>query len=88
MSKYSSGVGCIICNKPAELDHIRTRGSGGGDESTNLVSLCREHHTQRHAKGILWMVAHYSAYRVVLERVAPEVLERHLARKERRLPRF
>ena len=44
---------CEVCSRaPAERDHIRTRGAGGGDEPENIQWLCREHHQQRHRIGI------------------------------------
>lgn len=39
---------CIVCLKPAEHHHVKSRGSGGGDESSNLMPLCRTHHTEIH----------------------------------------
>lgn len=44
---------CIVClRRPADADHIRTVGSGGGDNLSNLQPLCREHHVERHTRGI------------------------------------
>ena len=37
-SKY-----CLLCGKwgvPIERHHIKSRGSGGGDEENNLIDLC------------------------------------------------
>ena len=36
---------CVKCGAPArEVDHIRERVEGGGQDDDNLESLCREHH--------------------------------------------
>lgn len=35
-------------NNPVDPHHIKTRGSGGGDERQNLASLCRKCHTGAH----------------------------------------
>lgn len=44
--------GCFICGqKPCDADHIKSRGSGGGDEMTNLNALCRSHHIEKHSIG-------------------------------------
>lgn len=34
------------------MDHIKTRGSGGTDDSWNLMPLCRRHHQERHRIGL------------------------------------
>lgn len=33
------------------MHHIKTRGSGGSDHESNLMSLCFEHHTEIHKLG-------------------------------------
>ena len=43
---------CFCGNYSAAPHHIRTRGSGGGDESENLLALCTTHHTEAHTMGI------------------------------------
>lgn len=43
---------CAICGgRPADPHHINTRGSGGPDESWNIMRLCRLHHRQFHDWG-------------------------------------
>lgn len=37
--------------------HIKSRGSGGSDESSNLLSLCLSCHQQQHNKGWAWVVS-------------------------------
>lgn len=50
---------CYICLRPAENHHIRTRKSGGGDEKSNLIPLCRKHHTEIHTIGVKSMTKKY-----------------------------
>jgi hypothetical protein len=43
---------CVVCSKtPSDPHHITSRGAGGGDIEENLISLCRQHHTQIHQEG-------------------------------------
>ena len=43
---------CVVCGLwPVDVHHIRTRGSGGGDELSNLMALCRRHHVEIHQTG-------------------------------------
>lgn len=51
---------CVICQSPGcDLDHIKTRGSGGTDEDWNLWALCRNCHQARHRMGIGTFVSKY-----------------------------
>jgi 5-methylcytosine-specific restriction endonuclease McrA len=44
---------CVVCSsKPCDPDHIKTKGSGGGDNLSNLNPLCRTCHIARHTLGI------------------------------------
>lgn len=44
---------CFICGaRPSDPHHIRTRGSGGGDEPNNMLPLCRMHHVEIHRIGV------------------------------------
>jgi len=48
---------CEICGYHADPPHhIRTRGAGGSDEASNLLSLCTAHHTEAHTIGV-WSFA-------------------------------
>jgi 5-methylcytosine-specific restriction endonuclease McrA len=43
---------CTVCKVvPCDPHHVKTRGSGGGDELSNLMPLCREHHIEIHKIG-------------------------------------
>jgi hypothetical protein len=46
MSKVAS-LGCLVCQMPTQLHHIRPVGLGIGNRSSHyhVVPLCREHHT-------------------------------------------
>lgn len=46
---------CMACGRHGmtEAHHVKTRGSGGGDEPWNLLPLCTEHHTMG-AYGQAW----------------------------------
>ena len=45
---------CEACGNPAPggPHHIRTRGSGGGDTSENLLQLCGYCHQMIHVEGV------------------------------------
>lgn len=43
--------GCLICNRLSDPCHIKSKGSGGDDIESNLMPLCREHHTKQHQIG-------------------------------------
>ena len=42
---------CLLCMNQAERHHIKSRGSGGGDEPDNIMMLCRSHHIEVHKIG-------------------------------------
>jgi hypothetical protein len=44
------GVAGHVCVGPIDPHHVKTRGSGGGDEA-NLTALCRAAHTELHQIG-------------------------------------
>lgn len=69
---------CICCLQvPSDPDHITTRGAGGDDSAINVWPLCREHHTERHAKGILHMTRKYNACMTwLIEAGRTDVIER------------
>lgn len=50
------GNRCLVCGKMAENHHVKTRGSGGNDDIGNLMSLCRECHTEVHNIGLTTFV--------------------------------
>lgn len=58
--------GCVICNKSAEIHHIKTRKTGGSDHWRNTIRVCREHHSMIHSKGNNFMANEYPSYRKAL----------------------
>lgn len=59
---------CLVCNRDhADRAHVKTRGSGGGDEPENIMPLCRLHHIEQHKIGIITFVEKYSQVRAFLE---------------------
>jgi hypothetical protein len=45
---------CLVCGiQPTDIAHVKTRGSGGSDETHNLMALCRMHHSAQHQMGIV-----------------------------------
>jgi 5-methylcytosine-specific restriction endonuclease McrA len=52
--KAINALPCNACLKPAPNDahHIKSRGSGGHDETHNLVALCRSCHQNLHRIGL------------------------------------
>ena len=53
--KYHNKFGtCTVCSLVGvDLHHIKTQKSGGSDENHNLIPLCRKHHVECHAAGML-----------------------------------
>ncbi len=52
--KYISEKPCLVCGRlgPSDPHHVKSKGSGGSDIRTNVIPLCRKHHTEIHATGI------------------------------------
>lgn len=51
---------CLCCNRtPSDPDHITSRGAGGDDSKSNIWPLCRRHHNERHARGLVYMTDKY-----------------------------
>ena len=49
-------LGCLSCGVPdIDWHHVKTRRSGGTEEATNLVPLCRYHHNMWHQYGARYM---------------------------------
>ena len=50
----------MVCARiPADPAHIKSRGSGGGDDHHNVIPLCRAHHSEQHMKGWLTFALMY-----------------------------
>ena len=53
---------CLInknCFGRLDPHHLKTRGSGGDDSQTNVMPLCRLHHTELHKIGLSSFVEKY-----------------------------
>ena len=49
---------CQVCFGTAVAPaHIKSRGSGGSDKSSNLLSLCLSCHQHQHNKGWAWVIS-------------------------------
>lgn len=61
---------CLICQRPStktipsDVDHWKTRGSGGSDSLSNLSPFCRYHHT---LKGQIGVKTFYTKYKTLIE---------------------
>jgi len=49
---------CIICGKHADIHHLDAIGMGNNrkgydDSNSRKIGLCREHHSEAHAIGVL-----------------------------------
>lgn len=59
-------LGCI--ERPSDPHHVTTVKAGGGDTATNVMPLCRRHHTEYHQIGPGRMCAKYPSVLVWLVR--------------------
>lgn len=69
LDEFRCEVGDFSLDWPviSDPDHVTTRGAGGGDTPTNVMPLCRKHHTERHMIGIGSMISKYPAYKTWLQ---------------------
>jgi len=51
---------CELCNEVAEPHHIVSRGAGGCDCYWNVIRLCRRHHDECHALGVVRFTEKYT----------------------------
>jgi hypothetical protein len=52
--KFIDLLPCIFCGaRPTFIHHLKTRGSGGGDEWWNVINICMIHHREIHDKGFI-----------------------------------
>lgn len=53
---------CLVCgSRNVDVCHVKSRGSGGGDEWFNVMPLCRIHHIEQHSSGIITFSQRYIA---------------------------
>ena len=62
-------LACLVCRNSAPNDphHIKTKGSGGSDSLTNLMPLCRLHHSEIHTMGLTSFAKKYINVKVWLQ---------------------
>ena len=55
-------INCLCCGAipPVDACHIKSRGSGGGDEWWNVIPMCRKCHTEQHSIGWLRFIKKHS----------------------------
>jgi hypothetical protein len=54
---------CLICSRPqSDEHHITSRGAGGGEEPSNKVYLCRQHHQELHYSGLSKFMSKYVSF--------------------------
>jgi len=59
---------CLICGKlESDKHHVKTRGSGGGEDTWNKILLCRKHHIEIHSTGIISFARKYYVFKEFLE---------------------
>jgi hypothetical protein len=48
---------CVACGKQgSDPAHVLSRGAGGDDVESNLIALCRRHHSLQHQVGWYYLV--------------------------------
>lgn len=73
---------CQVCGKrPVDPCHVKSVGSGGPDTPSNIIPLCRWHHSEQHAKGWITFLKKNPALSWHLECLGWEVVE-ELGRKK------
>jgi hypothetical protein len=65
--KRVRGKPCVVCGSTSDACHVQSRGAGGGDESWNLVPMCRKHHSEQHKRGWFDMCQLYWSVEAALE---------------------
>ena len=74
----------VDCCGEIDLDHVKTKGSGGGDtilyggiELNNLMPLCRWHHIEKGQISYSGMIRRYPKYlRWLLDNDRDDIIER------------
>lgn len=61
------GSPCLICQRPSDPCHIKTRGSGGPDIHWNMMPLCRQHHGEQ-GQSTVKFLEKYAAVRFYLKK--------------------
>jgi hypothetical protein len=66
---------CLACGHPppSEVHHIKTRGSGGGDEFFNVMPVCRGCHQAWHKMGMQSFIQRHGSVQQYLEALGWEL---------------
>lgn len=55
---------CQVCKfRGVDLHHVKSRKSGGSDDSWNLMPLCHKHHVEIHQIGLITFSKRYNEAR-------------------------
>lgn len=54
---------CLLCGAMADPHHVKTKKSGGDDVESNLVPLCRKHHSETHNLGVTTFANKHSKFK-------------------------
>jgi len=79
---------CMACGKfpPNEAHHIKTRGSGGGDDYWNILPLCTSCHTGSknswHQSGAVSFLLKHNHILVYLQKLGWELIDGKLRFKQ------
>ena len=68
-------LSCIVCgaNNPDKA-HIKTKGSGGSNDSNNIMLLCRVCHVEQHKIGIITFIEKYESVKENLKTKGWEIV--------------
>ncbi len=74
-------MGCLVCGmSPSDPDHHPTRGAGGKDRNT--APLCRRHHDERGARGVVTFQRRYLVDLTLATLILRAVVQRRLRVRE------
>ncbi len=87
--KAIKSLPCLACGRTTSIKchHIKSRGSGGGDDWFNLIPLCVDHHTQNgdgHAwhRGKILFLKNYPHVMEHLRKLGWEIFQDKLIRSQ------
>lgn len=68
--KKTSHIPCIVCGKvPTDRCHVKSVGAGGSDDDSNILNMCREHHSEQHRVGFVrFLENHKHIMRILSEK--------------------
>jgi len=65
MKNYKTSLPCIVCNECKDgfmcFHHVKTRGAGGSNHTSNLMPLCAWCHVEIHKLGLVSMSKKYDS---------------------------